>query len=163
MVSPSADSRTYYLNSTSSGACPVEFVRWGWQSYLGMDPDSEKAEDTDLLHDDENKKYRKHSNYTLWMKSPWRTNPSVRRLIEPMFDIPPGLGAEDAPQFVMALNTADPLYAEGLELTKSLQETHKAKVSFVQAKGSHCIGFMFDSKAEKKRRDLLSAALWGKE
>lgn len=160
MVSPSADSRTYFLNSTSSGCCPVEFTRWCWQAYLGMDPDSEKTNDTNHLNGD-NQIFQKNSNYTLWMKSPWRNNPSVRRLIEPMFDVPPGLAAENAPQFVIGLNTADPLYAEGLELTQSLRETHNAKVSFVQAKGSHFFGYALDPKADKQRRDLLAAALWG--
>ena len=103
MVSPSADSRTYFLNSTSSGCCPVEFLRWSWQAYLLMDPDSEKADDTDHLSN-ENKILQKNSNYTLWMNSPWRSNPSVRRLIEPLFDIPPGLDAENAPQFAIGMN-----------------------------------------------------------
>jgi hypothetical protein len=126
-----------------------------------MDPDSEKTDETNHRNDDHNI-FRKNSNYGLWMKSLWRSNPSMRRLIEPMFDIPTRLDAEDAPQFVIGLNTADPLYAEGLELTQSLQQRHNAKVSFVQAKGSHVFGYQFDSKAEKQRRDLLAAALWGK-
>ena len=125
-----------------------------------MDPDSERADDTDHLND-ENKILQKNSNYTLWMKSPWRSNPSMRRLIEPMFDIPPGLDADNAPQFVIGVNTADPLCAEGLELTQSLKETHNAKVSFVQAKGSHAVGYSLDKKADKQRRDFLAAALWG--
>lgn len=47
MVSPSADSRTYFLNLTSSDCCPVEFLRWSWQVYLGMDPDNSEPTDDD--------------------------------------------------------------------------------------------------------------------
>ena len=47
MVSPSVDSRTNFLNSTSSDCCPVEFLRWSWQAYLGMDPDNSEPTDDD--------------------------------------------------------------------------------------------------------------------
>ena len=113
--------------------------------------DSETAHTADHLNGDGNI-FQNNSNYTLWMKSPWRNNPSTRRLIAPIFDIPSGLDVEDAPQFVIGVNTADPMYAEGLQLTQSLRdEPQNANVSFVQAKGSHYVSLQTMTRVPSRR------------
>ena len=168
------------MNSLSSGSCPSKWLRWAWKVYLGIDTNNEtntshdtgeQGREESLDHDgcvssgrsafmEREQILRRDSNYMAWQNCPWRTHPVMRRLIDPRLDMPNGLDHEGAPRIIVATNMADPLHDEGLELVQCLQE-HHAKVSSVDAFGSHFVGYLLDAKSDQLLRDLWSEALWG--
>jgi acetyl esterase/lipase len=158
MLSPSADSMSYYLNLTSSGVCPVPFLRWAWRAFLEMEPCDDA---TPNLQDDSTMEniLKKDSNYDAWEKCKWREG-TMRRLAEPLFELPQDLESVDAPKFIMSTNRADPLHDDGEEMAKALKK-QKANVTYIHAKGSHHVGFLFDKEASKQRLEAWADALFG--
>jgi acetyl esterase/lipase len=79
-----------------------------------------------------------------------------------MVGFPPGLDdKENGIKYIVSVNKADPLYDEGNELATKLKE-HGADVNYLEALGSHSIGFHVDRKANAELIELWRAAIFGK-
>uniref|UniRef100_A0A7S1ZFW9 Alpha/beta hydrolase fold-3 domain-containing protein n=1 Tax=Ditylum brightwellii TaxID=49249 RepID=A0A7S1ZFW9_9STRA len=142
MISPYADSESYLLNSTSSGVCPVEFLRWGWRSYLSI---YEETEHNRQLID--NCKWR---NSELW------------RMCNLLDDVPSDLSGPLASKFLVSTALACPLHDEGVEFVEKLR-SNGATLDHIEARGSHCIALsQLDIKArtdflEKFKRNVFGS------
>ena len=184
MFDPAADSMSYYLNSPSSGLCPVSFLQWSWRAYLGMDPDDasmdgdnddvpvlSNADDDDVpvLSNEStqsqcsgsvsnNNNNNNSNNRHAWEKCRWKQDPVARRLIEPYTDLPADLSIK----FVVATNKADPLMDDGLGFVRALK-TAGADVTHIDAKGSHVFGFQFDDGARNQLRQVCAKLLFGQQ
>jgi acetyl esterase/lipase len=168
MICPASDSKSYYMNENSGGAAPAKWLRWSWRAYLQLDPppNEEKEsenEDEDKIPDMDKEKsvrdlLRKDSNHTSWTKSKWYES-KVRRLAEPMHDLPTGLDQDNAPKILVATNAADPLLDDGEAIADALKQKG-AKVAYLKSPGSHLFGFKFNSEYDQKRRELLSEQFW---
>ena len=155
MFNPAADSISYHMNSTSSGACPVEFLRWCWRSYLVLEQESDKNNDDEVPIIGANEK---PSNCQQWDKCPWKQS-TARRLIEPYVALPANLN--DAPKIVVGTNSADPLENDGIQLVDALRAVDCKNVTWINAKGSHMFAFSFDAEAKKRMKEELASALLG--
>ena len=167
MLSPASDSRSYYMNEYSGGIAPVSWLRWAWRAYLQLDAPPNEEEEDDVPNMDNHKDrvkelLRKNSNHSSWTKSKWYASKTIRRLIEPIHDLPSGLDQETAPTFLVATNAADPLLDDGKSIFDSLKKAG-AKVNYIECPGSHFMGYKLDKEYEQKRRDLLSEQIWKKD
>ena len=161
MTQPRADSLSYHLNSKSSGACPVEFLRWCWSAYLQLDEKQDGSIDfyvegamqkaldssvwSDLYNsnsrDDDDNDDNDDDNYNGAMF--WR-------LICPQVDLP-SLEDDRVPKILIATATADPLHDDGVELVDGLKNKCKessGKIHHFDLKGSHVLSSVFDTKGK---------------
>jgi acetyl esterase/lipase len=169
MLCPSADSMSYYMNSRSSWFVPTGWLRWSWQSYLSMEhsplPANKDGEDVPNLEDTTTMEQvlKRDSNDTLWSNSKWNQNPSTRRLIEPMTDVPnkgPSSWQEDSTKFLIVVNKADPLCDDGLAMAKALEEAG-ASVKLFEHTGTHIVGSMLDKEGNEKGNKAWAEAVFG--
>jgi acetyl esterase/lipase len=148
-ISPAADSMSYYMNGPSSLFAPASWARWCWRAALEMD-DTVESED-DLL--------AVGSNRTAWDKSKWKQNEEWHKFLEPMEGVPSEM--ENGSKYIVAVNKADVVYDEGNELARRLKE-HGADVEYLEASGSHGIGFYINRKAMAELIELWRAAIFDK-
>lgn len=154
-LSPAADSMSVYMNSRSSPLVSIKWLRWCWRAALEMDDELvvDDMDETDVL--------AIGSNRTAWNKSKWKQNEEWHKFLEPMVGIPSGLIDKKATKFIVAVNKADPLYDDGKELARKLKK-QGADVDYVEAKGSHAIGFMIDRKAMTELIEAWRIAIFEK-
>ena len=154
-ISPAADSMSIYMNGPSSKLVEVSWLRWCWRAALEM-------KDSDVVESDDNV-LAIGSNRTAWNKSKWKQNEQWQKFLEPMAGIPPGLDDKEKrrTKYIVAVNKADPLYDEGKELATMLKE-HGADVDYLEALGSHSIGFQVDKKAYAELMELWRSAIFEK-
>jgi len=151
-ISPAADSMSYFMNSFSSPLVTIPWARWCWRAALEMD-------DIAPVHEDD--VVAAGSNRTAWNKSKWKQNEQWHKFMEPMAGIPPGLdNKENGIKFIVSVNKADPLYDEGNELMRKLKDAG-ADVEYLEAMGSHSIGFAVDRKAMEELMEVWRAAIFG--
>ncbi len=106
---------------------------------------------------------KRDSNDTLWNNSKWNQNPSTRRLIEPMSDVPnkgSSSWQEDSTRFLIVVNKADPLCDDGLAMAKALEEAG-ASVKLFEHTGSHVMGSLFDKEENEKAYKAWVEAVFG--
>ena len=159
MFDPACNSDSYYLNSLSSGACPVEYLLWSWRAYLGTD---HGVENPSIVQEEPTDGPRGRTNEHIWndKSSRWRKTLKHRRLIEPYVDLPKGLDRKNAPLFLVSTNKADPLKDDGVRLVRALRKVG-AQVRHVDAGGSHVAGNMFDRQALQDLEEGNAALLFG--
>lgn len=149
-ISPAADSMSYYMNSYASPLVTNSWLRWCWRAAFEMD---------DIVVDDsEEDVIAVGSNRTAWNQSKWKQNEQWHKFLEPMEGIPPGLDDKKS-RYIISVNKADALYDEGNELMRRLNEKG-ADVDYVEAMGTHAIGFEVDRKAMAELIDVLRAAIF---
>jgi acetyl esterase/lipase len=149
-LSPAADSMSCYMNGPSSIMVSMPWLRWCWRAALEMDEiiDGEDADDVLAVG----------SNRTAWNKSKWKQNDQWHKFMEPLKGIPSGLNDKET-KYIVAVNKADPLYDDGHELMRKLKEAG-ADVDYVEAKGSHSIGFAVDTKGKEAMFEKWRAAIF---
>jgi acetyl esterase/lipase len=157
MLHPASDTLSTYLNSQSSYV-PHPYHNWCWRAYLQL-PDSKDTAPLDERNATLDEKCAQHSNRTTWNESLYHqqgVKKSLKRLIQPTVDLPSsGLYGADAPMIILTSNRADLLYSEDQELAEQLQR-RSANMTYLDHKGSHTIGTLFDPAA---CRELVHA--WG--
>lgn len=135
MLSPACDTLSCYLNSKCAYST-LAFVRWSWRAFLELPEtkDTKPSEGEATLEET----LAIGSNRTTWRESKWHGS-SLQRLLTPIVDLPPGLDTDAAPRIVLTTNKGDPLYSEGSELAKKLEELG-AHVLYLDHGGSHWAG-----------------------
>jgi acetyl esterase/lipase len=158
MVEPAADSLSYYQNAKSSAACPVSFLRRGWQFFLGLPQDGQDATESktagsgttasmdtadivtaNIKPSTMDSLLAHGSNRTAWNRSQWKGT-KLERVIRPLADPPVNLGT----RCVIATNRGDPLKDEGVALAAKLQDIG-GLVQHLDFRGSHWLGITLDS------------------
>eukprot|EP00980_Cylindrotheca_fusiformis_P017017 scaffold5204_cov135-Cylindrotheca_fusiformis.AAC.1 len=147
MVQPrTADSKSYYLQSKSSGVCPIAFMHWVWAAYLQLDQETID--------------YRSRNGFQKALdRSKWssldgyggsnggrkeaKDDSMFWRLVSPQVDVPT-LNANDAPKILICTATADPLHDDGVELVEALRKKNMVKIHHFDFKGSHAMAQFFD-------------------
>jgi len=137
MLSPETDSKSYFMNSTSSGACPASWLRWCWRAYLDLGEYPENSEDDPVK-----------AMRDLLQKSEMKASSELWRLCTAN-EIPPGLDKPYATKFVVTTAIADVLCDDGIGFAKRLEE-NGANVCHIPAQGSHVFAHVFDSEAAKR-------------
>lgn len=141
-LSPASDSMSYYMNGSSSIMVKIPWLRWCWCAALELQEGMDDNESQDVL--------AIGSNRTAWNKSKWKENEQWRKFLEPLEGIPSGLDKkENTTKYIVAVNKADPLYDDGDELMKRLTLAG-ADVDYIEAKGSHSIGYVVDRKGKSE-------------
>jgi acetyl esterase/lipase len=153
-LSPAADSMSCYMNQYSTPLVTTSWLRWCWRAALEMDDiENDEEEEKDVI--------AVGSNRTVWNKSKWKQDKQWQKFLEPMEGIPSGLGNESASKYIVAVNKADPLHDEGNELMRRLKD-EGANVDYIEAMGSHAVGFEVDRKAMAKLMNVWRAAIFDK-
>ena len=150
-LSPAGDSLSYYMNEYSTPLVTTSWLRWCWRAALEMDDISMNDEEKDAIV--------VGSNRTVWNKSKWKQNKQWHKFLEPMEGIPSGLSDESACKYIVAVNKADPLHDEGNELMRRLKD-EGANVDYIEAMGSHALGYEVDRKAMAKLMNAWRAAIF---
>lgn len=145
MLGPGTDSLSFYLESRASINCPVEAIRWCWQSYLELD-----GCDHTLLTNAKSRKdaLTRNTSRNSWEQCKWK-NTNARRLIEPFVDLPNELDREDSPKIFIVTTAADPVRDDGVQLVNTLKQAG-ASVTHIECQGSHVIGYVVDFPARSK-------------
>jgi hypothetical protein len=123
--------------------------------------DIEKDEDEEEEEEEEKDVLTVGSNRTVWNKSKWKQDKQWHKFLEPMEGIPSGLANESASKYIVAVNKADPLHDEGNELMRRLKG-EGANVDYIEAMGSHAVGYEVDRKAMAKLMNVWRAAIFDK-
>lgn len=151
MISPMADSMSYYLASRATGLSL--WVQWSIRALFSLGDEKDKERSAYLKKNGYAKSYDDFveilSNRRLVENSPMFTDNLLRRYCDPMNHIPTGLGSDNAAKFIISTATGDPLHDEGMEFAKRMSD-QGAKVTFLESRSGHTSGNIFD-RGWKKR------------
>lgn len=161
-VNPAGDSMSYYMNQAVFPY--VNFLRWGWRAYLGLEKKTETSNDNDDNHESELEKVlRKDSNYSSWKT--WKVHyPSeaLHRLVNPALGIPEGLHGDNAPTIIVRYNMGDPLHDDGKMVLEALKQKAYANASFYEERNLHCnVWGPYDASAPQEYWKIWSEAIFG--
>jgi acetyl esterase/lipase len=164
-IDPKADSLSYYMMSKIAMHANVAWLRWCWQTYLGMEKPTTDAYISNNMDETPNNLIQaafltRGSNAAEWEKCKWSKAP-FNRLVRPIEGIPSLKVTEKSPVFLIVVNKADSLYSEGVELAKTLKKTGFS-VSLFEHTGIHTIGTHVDLKGNAERNDAWADILFAK-
>eukprot|EP00536_Pseudo-nitzschia_multiseries_P002639 jgi/Psemu1/322644/estExt_fgenesh1_pg.C_350034 len=174
MLDPSCASMSYYMNQ--SAFPDINWLRWSWQAYLGLEKPSPATPAATADDDDEpelQKVLRKDTNHTAWEK--WKTEsyPSevLHRLVNPLLGIPDGLDDNDdedetsekrPPAIIVRYNLGDPLYDDGRAAELALRQKAGSNATYYEESGLHCaISRLYDPDAPPEYWKVWSDAIFG--
>jgi len=146
MTQPNCQTLSYHLNSTSSGACPVDFLRWSWCAYLGLKAEKNQFDEADCVANAiQQSVWRDIQKNDLW------------RLICPQVDVPHISSSPKNSSFlkiIVCTSKADPLHDDGVQLFQALERQNlnnrHCSIQQYDFNGSHCLASISDATGKDK-------------
>jgi len=152
MLSPAADSGSYYMNANSSRLVDTGWLRWCWRAYLGSMENSFSSNLTQSTTGTMAEDLQGHdSNLDFWRNSRFYTQLNVRRLVEPYVDVP----SDYSIPTLVVVNRADPLFDDGRRMAQALP-----KCELVEHEGSHVFGSALYPTANEARHNRWCAMIF---